>query len=80
MNTIGPMIDLVVRTAGRHRGVQAVPRRAGIRMVPLESPTPVRTPGLLWKRDRDAAPAVRSFAAIVRRTALRESLARRPEA
>jgi hypothetical protein len=36
----------------------------------------VRTPGILWQRNREQPPAIRSFAAIVRRTALRESLRR----
>jgi LysR family transcriptional regulator, cyn operon transcriptional activator len=75
MNTIGPMIDLVARTQlAAIVAAQAVPRRDDIRMVPLESPTPVRTPGLLWKRDAAQSAAVRSFAAGIRKMALRRSL------
>ena len=52
------------------------PPTPGLVVVPIESPTPVRTPGILWQRNREQAPPIRSFAAIVRRTALRESLRR----
>lgn len=75
MNTIGPMIDLVARTQlAAIVAIQAVPPRDDIRVVPLESPTPVRTPGLLWKRDATPSAAVRSFAAGIRKMALRRSL------
>lgn len=75
MNTIAPMLGLVERTdllaiVARN----AVPPGMGLHVIPIESPTPVRTPGLLWLRQRDPQPAIRSFASIVRRTALRESL------
>jgi LysR family transcriptional regulator, cyn operon transcriptional activator len=43
-------------------------------VIPIESPTPVRTPGLLWKRDAKQSPAVRSFAACIRKLALGRSL------
>ncbi len=52
----------------------AVPARSDVRVIPLESPTPVRTPGILWKRDSKQKPAVRSFAGSVRKLALRRSL------
>ena len=43
-------------------------------MVRLESPTPVRTPGMLWSpMARESAPT-RAFSAIVRKLALRTSL------
>ena len=75
MNTIAPMIGLVARThlvaiVSRH----AVPPQAEVKVIPLESPTPVRTPGLLWKRDAKQPAAVRSFAACVRKQALGQSL------
>jgi LysR family cyn operon transcriptional activator len=79
MNTIGPMIDLVARTQlAAIVSMQAVPPRGDIRIVPLESPTPVRTPGLLWKREVTQSAAVRSFAAGIRKMALRRSLRSRP--
>jgi LysR family cyn operon transcriptional activator len=77
MNTIAPMLELVVRTdIAAIVTRNAVPAGAALAVVPIESPTPVRTPGLLWQRDREPEPPIRSFAAIVRRTALRESLRR----
>lgn len=75
MNAVMPMIGLVARTrlaaiVSQH----AVPRREDICVVPLESPTPLRTPGLLWKRDTRQASAVKSLAAEIRRTALKHSV------
>jgi len=79
MNTIAPMLGLVERTdIAAIVARNAVPPGMGLHLIPIESPTPVRTPGLLWLRSRDPQPAaIRSFASIVRRTALRESLAPR---
>jgi LysR family cyn operon transcriptional activator len=75
MNTIAPMVGLVARTqlvaiVSGH----AVQPRDDVRVIPLESPSPVRTPGLLWKRDTRQPPAVRSFAAAIRKLALGRSL------
>jgi LysR family cyn operon transcriptional activator len=75
MNTIAPMIGLVARTplaaiVSRH----AVPPRDDIRVVPLEGPTPMRAPGLLWKREARQTAAVRSFAAEILNLALNRSL------
>jgi LysR family cyn operon transcriptional activator len=78
MNTIAPMIGLVARTAlATIVSRQAVPPRDDVRIVPLESPTPVRTPGILWKRDGRQTAAVRSFANGIRKLAL--SLSLRPQ-
>ncbi|TWO73388.1 LysR family transcriptional regulator [Caenimonas sedimenti] len=78
MNTIAPMIALVARTAlATVVSAQAVPPREDIRVIPLESPTPVRTPGILWKRGGKQTAAVRSFANGIRKLALGISL--RPE-
>jgi LysR family cyn operon transcriptional activator len=79
MNAIAPMLGLVLRTAvGAIVAKSAVPATRGLRIIPLESPTPVRTPGMLWKRDSSQTAPVRSFASIVRRTALhRSSVSRR---
>ena len=46
----------------------------GLRMNPLESPTPVRTPGLLWRLEGKQAAPVQSFAVIVPKTALGNGL------
>jgi LysR family transcriptional regulator, cyn operon transcriptional activator len=75
MNTIAPMLGLVGRTTiAAIVARNAVPAGLGLRLVPIESPTPMRTPGILWKRGREEQPPIRAFAAILRRTALRESL------
>jgi LysR family cyn operon transcriptional activator len=47
---------------------------SGLQMIPLESPTPVRTPGILWQREVAQSAPVKSFAVIVRKTALGNSL------
>jgi LysR family cyn operon transcriptional activator len=43
-------------------------------MIPIESPTPIRTPGILWRLDGEKPAPVHSFAVIVRKTALGNSL------
>jgi LysR family cyn operon transcriptional activator len=75
MNTIAPMLGLVARTQ-LATIVSSVALTDGedVRKIPLESPTPMRTPGLLWKRDAKHTPAVRSFAAAMRKVALGRSL------
>ena len=75
MNTIAPMIGLVARTQlAAIVSSHAVPPRDDVRVIPIESPTPVRTPGMLWKRDAKHSPAVRSFASCIRQLALGRSL------
>jgi LysR family transcriptional regulator, cyn operon transcriptional activator len=75
MNTIAPMVGLVARTQlAAIVSSHAVQPRDDVRVIPIESPSPVRTPGLLWKRGTKQSPAVRSFAAAVRKLALGRSL------
>lgn len=75
LNTIAPMLGLVARTTlATIISSQAAPPRDDIRVIPLESPTPVRTPGILWKRGAKQTPEVRSFAAGIRKLALGRSL------
>ena len=77
MNTIPPMLELVTRSnVAAIVTRNALPAGSPLVVVPIEGPTPVRTPGLLWPRNRDPEPPMRSFAGIVRRTALHESLRR----
>lgn len=73
MSTVAPMIGLVQRApVGTIVSANAVPPdRTGLRTVPIESPTPIRTPGLLWRTTGVKAPALQAFAVIVRKTALR---------
>lgn len=75
MNTIAPMLGLAARTQiGAIVASNAVPGDIGLKMVPLESPTPIRTPGILWKRDIKQTVQMRSFSSIVRKLALGSSL------
>ena len=76
MSTIAPMLGLVLRTQiGAIVAINAVPAAmTGLRMIPIESPTPIRTPGILWRLDGEKPAPVHSFAVIVRKTALGNSL------
>jgi LysR family cyn operon transcriptional activator len=76
MSTIAPMLGLVLRMQiGAIVAVNAVPAAmSGLQMIPIESPTPIRTPGILWRLEGEKAAPVQSFAVIVRKTALGNSL------
>jgi LysR family cyn operon transcriptional activator len=78
MSTVAPMLGLLLRMEiGAIVALNAVPAAmSGLHMIPIESPTPIRTPGLLWRQDAAQAPSVQSFAVIVRKTALGNSLRR----
>jgi LysR family cyn operon transcriptional activator len=69
------MIGLVARTQlATIISSLAVTGMEDVKTIPLESPTPMRTPGILWKRDAEQPAAVRSFAAAMRKMALGRSL------
>jgi LysR family transcriptional regulator, cyn operon transcriptional activator len=76
MSTIAPMLGLALRAQiGAIVAINAVPAgMTGLQMIPIESPTPIRTPGILWRLEDDKAAPVQSFAVIVRKTALGNSL------
>ncbi len=75
MDTIAPMLGLAERTdIGAIVASNAVPAGRGLSIVPLESPTPIRTPGILWKRDVRQTVQMRSFSSIIRKLALSSSL------
>jgi LysR family cyn operon transcriptional activator len=76
MSTIAPMLGLALRAqVGAIVAINAVPAgMTGLQMIPIESPTPIRTPGILWRLEDDKAAPVQSFAVIVRKTALGNSL------
>jgi len=78
MSTIAPMLGLALRAPiGAIVAINAVPAAmTGLQMIPIESPTPIRTPGILWRLDGEKAAPVHSFAVIVRKTALGNSLRR----
>ena len=63
-----PSIGAIVATNAIPAGM------TGLVMIPLESPTPIRTPGILWRLGVKQAPRVQSFAVILRKTALGISL------
>jgi len=65
--SIAAMLALVQQTAlATIVARSAWAGRAGLLEIPLEAPTLVRTPGLIWIRDQPRAPAVAAFASIVR--------------
>jgi LysR family cyn operon transcriptional activator len=47
----------------------AVAQTTDLRVIPLEDPTPVRTPGLLWPKGASRSPVLRHFTEIIRRAA-----------
>ena len=70
LNSVAPMIELVRQTD--LAGIipeSAVGQREGLRVVPLEDPTPIRTPGMLWPKGAARAPVLKHFAEIIRRAA-----------
>ncbi|MGO4329110.1 LysR substrate-binding domain-containing protein [Cupriavidus sp. 2TAF22] len=68
LNSIAPMLELVRQTdIAAVIGASAESDGEGLRFIALESPTPQRTPGLLWKRGAARAVPVRFFATTVRR-------------
>lgn len=69
-NSVAPMIELIRQTelAGII-GETAVSPSADLRVVPLEDPTPIRTPGMLWQKGATRSPMIKHFADIIRRAA-----------
>lgn len=70
LNSIAPMIELIRQTglAGIIAETAVTPS-ADLRVVPLEDPTPIRTPGMLWKKGATRSPMIKHFADIIRRAA-----------
>jgi LysR family cyn operon transcriptional activator len=66
MNSIAPMIELVRLTNVAAIVSEHAIRPEGVRVISLQSPTPIRTPGLLWRRDSPRSAAARHIAAIIR--------------
>lgn len=75
INTLAPIMGLVAKTRlASIVAANAVPKHSGLAVVRLESPTPLRTPGMLWSpQARESAPT-RAFSTIVRKLAFRTSL------
>jgi LysR family cyn operon transcriptional activator len=70
LNSIAPMIELIRQTdlAGIIAET-AVSPAADLRAIPIEDPTPIRTPGLLWKKGANRSPMVKHMASLIRRAA-----------
>jgi LysR family transcriptional regulator, cyn operon transcriptional activator len=70
LNSIAPMIELIRQT--QLAGIiaeTAVTPGADLSVIPLEDPTPLRTPGMLWKKGATRSPLIKHFASIIRRAA-----------
>ncbi len=75
MNTVAPMLGVVAKTGlACIVTANAVPANSQLQIIRLESPTPVRQPGMLWSVDARRSSATRAFSAIVRKMAFRSSL------
>ena len=70
LNSVAPMIELIRQTdlAGIIPET-AVTQSAELRVIPLEDPTPIRTPGMLWHKGATRSPVLKHFAEIIRRAA-----------
>jgi LysR family cyn operon transcriptional activator len=69
VDAIQPTLDLVAH--GRFGAIvseHVVGNAGNLCVVPLEDPTPLRTPGILWKTEIPGSNACRSFVALVRQT------------
>ncbi len=68
LSSIAPMLELIRHTdlAGIV-GKNAIAESNGLSVIPLESPTPIRTPGLMWPRGGAKDEGSREFAKSVRR-------------
>jgi LysR family cyn operon transcriptional activator len=70
MNTNAAMLSVVGRIhAATVVAANAVPAQSALVCIALESPTPIRTPGLLFSSSRPPGRTVNAFAALVRRSA-----------
>jgi LysR family transcriptional regulator, cyn operon transcriptional activator len=75
VDAIQPTLQLVEQSPfGTIVSEMVAPMAKGLRAIPLEDPTPLRTPGLLWKTDSPGSSACRSFIAIVRQTIAKRRL------
>ncbi|OZI60596.1 LysR substrate-binding domain-containing protein [Bordetella genomosp. 11] len=71
MNSVAAMLGLAARMqVGTIAVAGATALHRALRTIPLENPTPMRTPGLLFNNGRPQSPASRAFAALLRRRAM----------
>ena len=70
IDSVAPMLSLVAQSdIAAIVARDVIDRRDGLCCISLESPMPVRTPGILWRRDRVHSLPVQSFSSIVRQSA-----------
>lgn len=80
MNTIAAMLGLLRRIhVGAIMAANAVGQAAGLSIVPMENPTPVRTPGLIFRESQPQTRPARAFAALLRKTAIASTASRKVE-
>jgi LysR family cyn operon transcriptional activator len=74
-NTINPMVELVSRTdTATIIALGHDLRRSDVHAIQLESPTPIRTTGILWASGAERAPLhVKAFKALLRQEAARRA-------
>jgi LysR family cyn operon transcriptional activator len=58
---------------GAIAAASAIAPDPGLRMIPMENPTPMRTPGLLFNNAAPQSRACRAFVALLRRRAMGQS-------
>lgn len=70
VDSVSPMIELIRGTdlAGIITET-AVQPSVDLRVIPLEDPTPIRTPGMLWPKGATRSPVLKHFTEIMRRAA-----------
>ena len=70
LNTIASSIELIRQTdlAGIITET-AISPADDLRIVPLQDPTPMRTPGMLWNKGGNRSPMLKHFTDIIRRAA-----------
>ena len=79
MNTISPMLSLVERTEiATIVSRSVIPSGGSLKAIPIENPTPIRTPGILRRKSERPSPEVRSFSSIVRKLGFNSSLKKAP--
>ena len=68
MNSVSGMLNLVRRSKiGAVVSQLAVAEVKDLRIIPLDSPKPLRTPGLLWKVKKPQPAAITAFIGVIRR-------------
>jgi LysR family cyn operon transcriptional activator len=78
MNPIASALALVRRMQiGAIISRQALTEVKDLCVIPIENPTPMRTPGILWNRDRQPTAAAKSFAVILRNAVMGTPMAAR---